>query len=159
MTVNALMTAHTATLHDLAVLETIAWDRKSTPEEVEARKRRLDREFQGFDPATQGIFVAQRSGVMVGVGRVKRWPGDPRAWMVFGVAVHPQQRRQGVGRTLVRTAIDFARSHGARTILSETHANNRASMAFHKAIGFGNGRPFTDSDGDHKIAYSLPLDE
>ena len=78
--------------------------------------------------------------------------------MVYGIAVHPDHRRQGIGRALFDAAAAFARSQGAKTLLSETHVGNHTSIAFHKSLGFADGRRFTDpTDGGQKLAYSMTM--
>jgi len=117
----------------------------------------LERELEQSDPDTKRVLVAKKSEVIIGIGRVERTSDDPGAWMVFGLAVHPDYRRQGIGRALVHASVGFARSRGARTVRSETHADNRASIAFHESVGFAHGRCFTAPDGDEILAFSMVL--
>ena len=157
LSVETLTSPDPETLRDVAVLEIVAWGRTPELAEVEARTQRLLREIGQLDPAAKGIFVARDSGAIVGVGRVMRSGDSPVEWMVYALAVHPECRRQGIGRALLAARIAFARSHGARTIRSETHADNRISIAYHEAVGFVNEGRFTAPDGDEKIAFLMPL--
>ena len=75
--------------------------------------------------------------------------------MLYGIAVHPGHRRQRIGDMLAQASITFAKERGAQLVRSEAHADNVASIAFHKAIGFVEDRHFIAPDGDEKIAFYL----
>ena len=75
--------------------------------------------------------------------------------MLYGVAVRPDHRREGIGRALVDACLGFAQQRGARGIRSETHLDNQVSIAFHKAVGFTDSGRFVAEDGDEKIAFAL----
>ena len=53
-----------------------------------------------------------------------------------GVYVAPAQRRRGHARALVAALLDWARAQGCREVASDALADNAASHAFHRAIGF-----------------------
>ena len=90
----------------------------------------------------------------MGVAKVMPWHGA-YSWMVYALAVHPDHRRQGVGRTLLDACIGFARRRGAKTIRSECHVENAESQAFHEAVGFSYDGWFVAEDGDRKMAFSM----
>ena len=160
VTIEPLAEPDSVVLHDVALIEALAWGGSSDLGAVDAREQRLTRELEQSDPEAKRILVATKAGIAVGICRVQRNSDDPEAWMVFGIAVHPEHRRQGIGRALFDAAIAFARSHGARTILSETHVRNHTSIAFHQSVGFAAGRPFTEpADGGQKLAYSMTVAE
>jgi L-amino acid N-acyltransferase YncA len=52
------------------------------------------------------------------------------------VAVHPSLRGRGVGRTLYERFFDDARAGGRSIVKAVTWPANRASLAFHQAMGF-----------------------
>ncbi|MBI3932355.1 MAG: ribosomal protein S18-alanine N-acetyltransferase [Acidobacteria bacterium] len=76
--------------------------------------------------------------------------GDPergiRAYCVFetvvdemhihNLAVHPDHRRRGLGRRLLRLALETARGRGAETAHLEVRASNWAALALYRALGF-----------------------
>jgi len=155
--IDSLTTFDRETLSALALLQIIAWGRRPNPEEVEVRRQRLEGELEQSDPDRTMMFVARERDVIVGECRVKRDSHDPDVWILSHLAVHPDHRRQGAGRSLVQASIVFARSRGAATIRSETHVDNRASIAFHKSVGFVDDGRFTAVDGDEKIAFSMLL--
>lgn len=63
-------------------------------------------------------------------------PDDPSVGYVHMVASSPNQRRRGLGRELYRRFCDDVAARGVREVRAITWAGNRASIAFHTAIGF-----------------------
>ncbi len=141
-----------------AELTILAWGRLPTAGEIERRARRLQAEVTNLDGTRQAIFLASKAGRLVGFGKVVRDSTDPSHWWLVGLVVHPDRRRQGVGRALSRARIAHAQARGATIILSETHTDNEASIRYHAAIGFRNDGEFTAADGDRKVAFSLAVE-
>ncbi|HSN43643.1 MAG TPA: GNAT family N-acetyltransferase [Propionibacteriaceae bacterium] len=52
------------------------------------------------------------------------------------VYVRDGYRTSGVGRMLMAALIDYARGHGVHAMLGVLDAENEASLAFHKRLGF-----------------------
>lgn len=52
------------------------------------------------------------------------------------VGVHPEQRRRGVGRVLVDTALSAARSSNVQSVLLEVRPSNVAALALYRAARF-----------------------
>lgn len=52
------------------------------------------------------------------------------------VAVAPDQTRQGIGRSLVRACLEWARQRGARTMLLNTQPENAAAASLYRSEGF-----------------------
>src|SRR5437660_9537475 len=52
------------------------------------------------------------------------------------IAVHPEERRRGAGRTLLTAVIDHARAAGARSLFLEVGADNPAALALYGTAGF-----------------------
>lgn len=52
------------------------------------------------------------------------------------VAVAPDQTRQGIGRSLVRACLEWARQRGARTMLLNTQPDNAAAASLYRSEGF-----------------------
>lgn len=61
--------------------------------------------------------------------------GGGQRWSIGWLLVRPEARRQGLGRSLVETAVHHARAAGATEIWAETSAAWSA-MAFWRAMGF-----------------------
>ena len=58
---------------------------------------------------------------------------DPGAWWVTCFAVTPRARGDGVGTTLLRSAVEFAFAHGARSV--EGHPVDVAALKAERASG------------------------
>ncbi|GIX04816.1 MAG: hypothetical protein KatS3mg114_0685 [Planctomycetaceae bacterium] len=73
-----------------------------------------------FDP--QGLILAEEGGVPVGYvhagfrANVAQTALDYTEGVICAVMVHPQFRRRGIGRELVRRAEDYLQQRGARSI-------------------------------------------
>lgn len=52
------------------------------------------------------------------------------------VAVEPSRTRQGIGRSLVRASMDWARRRGARSMLLNTQPDNQAAASLYRSEGF-----------------------
>jgi ribosomal-protein-alanine N-acetyltransferase len=79
---------------------------------------------------------------------------------LLNVAVAPPSRRCGVGRALVTEVLSYARSIGARRILLEVRASNRAAIALYEGLGFVrfNVRRRYYSDGEDGVEMMAELD-
>jgi ribosomal-protein-alanine N-acetyltransferase len=55
---------------------------------------------------------------------------------VLNVATHPSHRRRGIARSLVDTAIDFARSIQATHVRLEVRRSNVGALRLYRAAGF-----------------------
>jgi ribosomal-protein-alanine N-acetyltransferase len=79
-------------------------------------------------------------------------------WFVFehvqiqNVAVHPDNRRQGLGRFLVLRALEEGVLRGAQSALLEVRRSNAAAQALYRALGFL-------ESGVRRDYYSLPRED
>lgn len=86
------------------------------------------------------LLVAEVSGAVVG------WSGAQRAvvhaetppeWLVAGLTVLPEHRRRGIAAELLDGVVHEVRAAApAAPVFSIVNAQNRASLALHKAAGF-----------------------
>jgi N-acetylglutamate synthase-like GNAT family acetyltransferase len=89
----------------------------------------------GFDgyPEQARLWVADRGGSIVGVvGLVIRG----RQAEIEPVVVSFDARGQGVGRSLVETAVEAARAEGARQVKASPVARNSVALRFFHRLGF-----------------------
>lgn len=156
--ISTVTSVNSNVLREIAVLWLLSWGRELTDIEVEAEAKSLEEEIMAMQPSERAIFVAKRSGAIVGFSRVVQDRNDKSQWGLPGLCVHPNHRRQGIGSALVGACIAYAQELGATIIQSETHLSNQASICFHESFGFKNEGRFTAAaDGDKKVAFSLTL--
>jgi ribosomal protein S18 acetylase RimI-like enzyme len=84
--------------------------------------------FDGFTIKDQGQFVS-----LVVTGRLR---AKSRRWEIGNVATHPDYRRRGLARRLVKRAIEHARAHGAEACLLEVRAENVPAYDLYRSQGF-----------------------
>lgn len=89
--------------------------------------------FVHFRPTS---FAAEEGGRLVGfiVGLISQTDPD-QAYCHF-IGLHPDHRGQGVGRRLYQALFQAARARGCTRIGAVTSPVNRASIAFHRRLGF-----------------------
>jgi hypothetical protein len=109
--ISAVTSADPVVLREIAALGILAWGREPTASEVENRAEKLEEEIVSLDQSEKALFVAKRSGMIVGFGRVVRdSKKDPSEWWLLGLVVHPDYRRPrgflaGILSTMIRTRL------------------------------------------------------
>ena len=91
---------------------------------------RILRAMRGRETA---VLAAHAQAVLAGFAIMDF--GDERAHLVL-LAVHPLQRRRGIGRALVEWLLESARTAGMASIHLELRAGNEAARRFYRALGF-----------------------
>lgn len=81
------------------------------------------------------FLVAEERGSVRGYLEATAEPARQVAW-INHLTIVPEQRRQGVGSTLVRPALDWARGQGLTTVLAETSTKNHPAIALFQKHGF-----------------------
>ena len=79
------------------------------------------------------LFVAEDTGVIIGTA-MAGYDGH-RGWL-YSVAVDPQQRRNGIGRGLVKLAIQALKSVGCVKVNLQVRATNSQVVEFYESLGF-----------------------
>ena len=87
------------------------------------------------------LLAVEETGRAVGLAELSIRPsaaGCRSADVAYleGWFVHPFVRRQGVGRSLVAAAEEWARARGCTEFASDTQLENRIGAAAHLALGF-----------------------
>jgi len=106
---------------------------------VEEHEREMEEYLE--EPANE-VFLAERPGGGLcgfleasihpwAVGCEQRPVGYIEGWYV-----DPDVRQQGIGRVLVESAEEWARSRGCRQMASDTTTDNRRSQDAHHALGY-----------------------
>jgi GNAT superfamily N-acetyltransferase len=81
-------------------------------------------------------FLAELDGDVAPVGLAMGRRRPPDDCMVFSVWVAEAARRRGVGRALVWSIADWARSWGARRLVLWVFRSNAAAIRFYERLGF-----------------------
>jgi ribosomal protein S18 acetylase RimI-like enzyme len=113
----------------LTEIESVDRDGEDTSEEY----LRSMLEWPNFDP-DQNVWVVELNGNLAGYGQIL-----PRAdnQTTMYIAVHPSQRRNGLGTRLLSLALARAQDVDLKKILVYANGHNLASNAFLKKNGFG----------------------
>ena len=74
-------------------------------------------------------------------------PGQPEVAYVHFVGVRPDQRRNGLARSLYEEVAQVAREDGCRELRAVTAPSNAASARFHQRLGFTVSGPVADYNG------------
>ncbi len=83
------------------------------------------------DPETKRIIALARMAIHPG------WAG------IFGLWVHPEHRRQGLGTTIVSAVAMVARENNMPAIYVQVSADNADGVAFWEGLGFGVHHEYT----------------
>jgi len=101
-----------------------------------------------------GIFVAESEGQVIGY-ITARVDVDTKIAGIPNLGVLPAYRGQGIGRTLIETAVAYARDAGMHFIRIETLAHNPIGQHLYPSCGFVEMarqihyvRPLQDTDVD-----------
>ncbi|MFO7292108.1 MAG: GNAT family N-acetyltransferase [Actinomycetes bacterium] len=82
---------------------------------------------------TSAVLTVRVDGVVAGFAIV----GEMAAVSYLQrLAVDPDHARRGIGRSLVRASVDWARRHGARTMVLNTQPENLAAARLYEDEGF-----------------------
>jgi ribosomal-protein-alanine N-acetyltransferase len=80
---------------------------------------------------------------------------------ILNVTVHPEYRRQGIARRLVRHVAALLAERGCRTIFLEVRASNEAAKVMYQRAGFsviGTRKNYYTHPQEDALAMSLKLD-
>lgn len=103
----------------------------------------LARPLQGFrdqlsapSNAVFGAFVGGDLAATAAVAPSGPFASSRHKLVLWGTFVAPAYRRKGLGRTVVRHAIDHARQNGARRVNLTMYLPNPAAAALYESLGF-----------------------
>ena len=151
-----------ASLDDDASLARISyesWDESNHPG---ARWHR-DRPFFGppSDARVVDVVVAVDGGGVVGYIRIQPSPSIYGDWYIADLGVAPEARSRGVGRALIRSALQRAESAEASAVWLKVLSTNEAGLALYRSVGFREvgrlSQPFTTRPGTDDLRFSVQV--
>jgi GNAT superfamily N-acetyltransferase len=80
--------------------------------------------------------VWQDEGRVVGNATLTLRKPERGAWLISNVAVHPEFRRRGAGRGLMRFALGEIRSRGGRKAYLQVDEENATALRIYRELGF-----------------------
>jgi GNAT superfamily N-acetyltransferase len=89
-----------------------------------------------MSPNWQLGFVWIENGKVVGNVSTQMAEYDKRTWLIANVAVHPDQRRQGIATALTAAATDLALQNNAQRVLLQVHQHNTTAFNLYRNLGF-----------------------
>jgi aminoglycoside 6'-N-acetyltransferase I len=117
----------------------------------------LVREF--LEDPRHHIAVAIEDGIVVGFASAVHYvhPDKPPQMWINEVAVAPTHRRQGLGKSVLRSLFQVGQAHNCTVAWVLTDKTNIAAMALYSSVGGAEG---ADDEGpsDAMLGYSFSLD-
>lgn len=125
-------------------LRALTEDATAFGDTLEKARARGDDDWRRYahDGAASVTFVAVRGGAFVGMARGRVIEGGDAG--LYGMWVSPNARRAGVGRRLVLTVLEWARTQPVARVVLEVAEDRAAPRALYAACGFretGGRRP------------------
>ena len=84
----------------------------------------------------------------------------PKEVDIHNLAVHSAYRRQGIGRSLLSSAIDSAKGQGSNRVTLEVRKSNQAAQELYHSLGFverGVRKGYYSDDGEDALVMVLEL--
>jgi ribosomal protein S18 acetylase RimI-like enzyme len=85
---------------------------------------------------TDRLLVAERNGQRCGMAWGRLQPSEENTAQVFQMWVAPEHRGFGIGRMLLEAIIDWARQHGAVSIVLGVTCGNEPAWRLYESSGF-----------------------
>ncbi|MBT4496630.1 MAG: GNAT family N-acetyltransferase [Gemmatimonadetes bacterium] len=95
--------------------------------------RHIDADVEGQN--AEGVFVYEVDGQVVGYITARVDLGSKIGW-IPNLAVIPEYRKEGLGKLLMQTALDYLRDQGMECAKIETLAQNPVGSHFYPSVGF-----------------------
>jgi len=104
---------------------------------------------------TSRCWVAEMDGRLAGALVIWRVLDEAH---IATIATHPDFRRQGIGRALLKTGMDAAYAEGARIYHLEVRAGNEAAIKIYEAFGYevvGRRPKYYKNNGEDALLMTL----
>ncbi len=94
-------------------------------------------------------FVAVQNGAVLAYGGMLLTPFDAQ---IINIAVHPDARRNGLGKQILATLLEEASARVPESVTLEVRVSNTAAIALYEQYGFR-------TVGKRKSFYTLPTED
>ncbi len=81
-------------------------------------------------------YVWEQDGRVIGNASLLPVRGHSRRWVMANVAVHPDHRRRGIGRSLVQACEQLAAQSGAERVVLQVERHNQAAQKLYAGLEF-----------------------
>ncbi len=95
----------------------------------------LEKAFPNLGKLLYG-YVWVEEGHIVGNVTITKVGRQRGLWVISNVAVHPNYRRQGIGRAMLEAAIELAKMQGGERVILEVERENLAAQELYRSLGF-----------------------
>jgi ribosomal protein S18 acetylase RimI-like enzyme len=115
-----------------------------------------------LESGAAATFLALDGNVTVGLVRTFVAPDDAASAELVSMWVAPQARRQGVGRQLIASVIEWVRQHDATTVQLWVTETNMPARRLYESFGFvrsGEQQPLPSNPWLSEVAMRLVLDD
>jgi ribosomal protein S18 acetylase RimI-like enzyme len=105
----------------------------------DAGKQRRALELILADPSRARIYVARQGGKAIAMAALHFTTSTAEGGKVAGLedcVVHPEHRREGIGKALLEYVIEQARAEGALRVMLLTDGDNTSAQALYRKLGF-----------------------
>lgn len=100
-------------------------------------------------------FVWMEDGRLVGNVGLQPSPANRAEWLIANVAVHPDYRRLGIARRLMRAAIEMAANQGGRAALLQVDNDNEGARRLYDELDFDSIATYTH--WERRVRQTPPL--
>ncbi|SHK29553.1 Ribosomal protein S18 acetylase RimI [Hathewaya proteolytica DSM 3090] len=117
--------------------------------------------FSDKIPGEKLTIIAQEQNNIIGVARLWKTPFCDNKWLIEGLEVIPNERRKGIGKSIVIEGIRILRETTNERVFVHIANKNIPSIKLHERIGFKKvGSGIINSYGDfrgHVSEYALEI--
>ena len=135
-------------IDNIAALEPLCFDDPWTPQMI--RSDVMDLPFSTYVLGEVDEKLVGYVGIMVVRDECQ----------VNNVAVHPDYRKKGIGGTLLKTALSFAKKNGAEEAFLEVREGNDDAISLYESMGFkrlGVRKGYYENNGENAVVMRKDL--
>jgi L-amino acid N-acyltransferase YncA len=143
----------------IAIYNTTVSTRQSTADISEVSVESRLTWFRGHDPRTRPLLVHDEGDKVAGWVSFQSFYGRPAYDHTAEISIYlsPQQRGKGLGRSLLKEALELTRQLNIKTVVGFIFSHNVPSINLFKSLGFEEWGKLPDVAEMDGTAYSLSI--